>query len=129
MAKEWAKDFYNSLKWIKCRTAFLLDKLYICNRCGDYGDRVHHKIYLTPSDICNPDITLAWANLECLCQDCHNKEHHRGDYAATASGLAFDLTGQLVQALPPIKGDDDKKPQTGGQDTFHTQVAHIRGVW
>lgn len=49
---------------------------YLCERCGEPAKIVHHKIWLTPKNIHEQSITLCWDNLEALCQDCHNKEHH-----------------------------------------------------
>ena len=37
----------------------------------------HHKRYLTRENINDAGITLSWDNLEALCRDCHNKEHHK----------------------------------------------------
>lgn len=52
----------------------------LCERCkarGIYkpGYIVHHKEYITPGNISNPNITLNLDNLEYVCEDCHNKEH------------------------------------------------------
>ena len=79
MAKEYAKAFYKSKEWIRCRDNYKRMKCYICERCGETKDImiVHHKIYITPQNINNPDITLNYDYLELLCQDCHNKEHHK----------------------------------------------------
>lgn len=76
MAKEWAKAFYNSKQWQQCQQAYLKSQGYICERCGDVAVLVHHKHYLTPNNIKDPSVSLNWDLLECLCQDCHNKEHH-----------------------------------------------------
>lgn len=105
VAKEYAKDFYSSAAWLKTRGAFLNSKMHICERCENkngLGNIVHHKVYITPENIDDADITLNWNNLECLCQVCHNREHHREDEENTASGLIFDSSGQLVR-VPPIK--------------------------
>lgn len=75
--KEWAKDFYLSLAWSNTRAAYLMSQDYICERCGDPAKIVHHKKRLTKENIHDADITLNWSNLEALCQDCHNKEHHK----------------------------------------------------
>lgn len=93
--KPWAEWFYKSNAWTECRYAFLVSKYFICERCSGAAVIAHHKIYLTPQNIHDPDITLNWDNLEALCQDCHNKEHH-GDCEHTAKGLAFNQYGELV---------------------------------
>ena len=58
MAKEWAKSFYNSQKWKRCRKAFIDERILIdggmCQECQEQiGYIVHHKITLTPEDILN----------------------------------------------------------------------------
>lgn len=101
--KAWAEQFYNSDAWRACREAFLQSKGYLCERCSTPDNPVvakiaHHKIYLTKENINNPYIALSWDNLEALCQDCHNKEHHRGERKKRYS---FDANGNLV--YPPIR--------------------------
>lgn len=59
---------------------------------------VHHKIWLTPKNIHEQSITLCWDNLEALCQDCHNKEHHAKN--VRAKRYAFTADGELI---PPIQ--------------------------
>jgi len=92
--KEWAKPFYKSKAWQDCREAFFIFRHGLCERCGGPGKIVHHKIYLTPQNINDPNISLNWDNLELVCQDCHNEEHHSTD--AVADGLMFDENGDLV---------------------------------
>lgn len=80
MAREFAKAFYNSREWHACKESYIKARHGLCERClskGLYnpGKIVHHKIYLTPDNIRDPRISLNHANLELLCQDCHNVEH------------------------------------------------------
>ena len=98
MAKEWAKWFYASMAWTKCRLAFLKSKFFICERCEGAATIAHHKEYLTPDNVNDPYVTLNWDNLEALCQDCHNKEHHNSGEGVIRDGLAFDDNGELVQS-------------------------------
>ena len=72
-------------------------KLGICERCGANGDIVHHKNYIHPGNINNPEVTLNWANLEVLCQECHNREHFE-KYSWTREGLTFNAAGDLVES-------------------------------
>lgn len=97
MAKDWAIGFYKSKAWQDCRESFIKSKFGICERCERPGDIVHHKEYLTPNNINNLDVTLKWDNLELLCQDCHNKEHHSNDWDVTRDGLVFNEYGELVE--------------------------------
>lgn len=71
---------------------------YLCERCGEPAKIVHHKIWLTPKNIHEQSITLCWDNLEALCQDCHNKEHHAKN--VRAKRYAFTADGELI---PPIQ--------------------------
>ena len=95
--KEFAKEFYSSTAWEQCRYRFMLSKYFICNRCGGAAKIAHHITYLTPSNINNFEISLSWANLEALCQDCHNKEHHGARESAVADGFKFNEYGELVK--------------------------------
>lgn len=106
MAKEWAERFYASGAWKRCRLAFLQSKFFICEKCGGAATIAHHKEYLTPGNINDPDVTLNWDNLEALCQDCHNAEHHGSKEGVTAEGLMFDENGDLIEKYtPPIKNE------------------------
>lgn len=99
--KEWAESFYKSKRWVDCRESFLSSKHYLCERCSTDENPVtatiaHHKIYLTPGNINDPTISLSWDNLEALCQDCHNKEHHGSHKPEQKRRYSFDESGQLV---------------------------------
>ena len=95
MAREFAISFYNSKEWKKCREAYKQSVYGLCERCGSPGGEVHHKIYLTPENINDPNITLNWDNLELLCASCHSKEHNE-KYGPLQEGLMFDENGDLV---------------------------------
>ena len=95
MAKDWAKSFYNSKQWRKCRNAYYKLRHGVCEQCEDVGKIVHHKTYITPNNINNPTITLAFGNLELLCDMCHKQEH--GGESVTVEGVAFNKCGDLVQ--------------------------------
>ena len=94
MAKEFAKQFYKSTAWQKCRAAYIASVFGLCEKCGRPGDIVHHKIKLTPYNVSNPEVALNWENLQLLCIGCHNREHGG---ASTAKGLAFDENGNIIQ--------------------------------
>ena len=97
MAKEYAKEFYKSTKWLRCKNAFLASKNYECERCGALAVVVHHRKYITPENISDPNITLNWDNLQALCLDCHNEVHGRGSRKVIADGLMFDKNGNVVK--------------------------------
>jgi len=96
--KQWAEQFYNSEAWRSTRDSFLSSKKWLCERCSTKTNPVaakiaHHKEYLTPQNIEEPAIALAWGNLESLCQDCHNREHH-GD--KTPPRYFVDERGRVI---------------------------------
>ena len=114
--KPWAEQFYNSDAWRTCRDNFLKSKGGLCERCSTPDDPIvakiaHHKTYLTAQNIHDLYITLSWDNLEALCQDCHNKEHHRKDKKRR---YMFDEEGNLI--FPPIsrKFREGETPRAGG---------------
>lgn len=92
--KQWAEKFYRSKAWRQCRDAYFVFKHGLCERCGGPGKIVHHRIWLTPENINDPNVSLNHEHLELLCQECHNREHHGGD--VVADGLMFDENGDLV---------------------------------
>ncbi|QNG60381.1 HNH endonuclease [Bacillus sp. PAMC26568] len=94
--KPYAKKFYKSAAWKKCRNSYFSSKYGLCERCAGTGKIVHHIKYITPENIDDPAITLSHSNLELLCQDCHNREHHEKN-GVTAAGLHFDDEGNLVR--------------------------------
>ena len=101
MARDFAIKFYNSKEWKKCREGYKQSVNGLCERClkeGKYvpGDEVHHKIYLTPENMNNPDITLNWGNLELLCSSCHIKEHNE-KYSPLREDVMFDEKGDLIR--------------------------------
>ena len=101
MAKEWAKAFYNSNAWLRCRSGFIQSVYGLCARCQETGYIVHHKTLLTPSNINDPYVALNWECLEYLCLDCHNKEHMSNHDVVIRDGLMFNSKGEIVQA--PLK--------------------------
>jgi hypothetical protein len=110
--KPWAEKFYKSKAWQECRQAYFIYRHGICERCGRPGEIVHHKEYLTPANINDPNITMGFDNLELLCQDCHNKEHSK--QPSIKEGLTFDAEGNPVQSPPSTLGvpaGGDRRPQ------------------
>jgi 5-methylcytosine-specific restriction enzyme A len=95
--KPYAKKFYKSSAWLKCRASYILLRHGLCERCEGVGKIVHHRVYITPTNIHDPFITLNHDNLELLCQDCHNKEHHRTQ-DIVANGIIFDENGDLIES-------------------------------
>ena len=88
-------SFYWSKEWRKTAALYMRKSNHICERCGALAHIIHHRDYLTPGNVNNPDIAFGWDNLEALCSDCHNREHKGG--AVTAQGLTFNEHGDLIQ--------------------------------
>lgn len=97
MAREFAEWFYKSTMWQQVRDYYYAKQFGICERCGRPGKIVHHKKYLTPKNINNPEVSMGENNLELLCQDCHNKEHMKKN-GACSHGFVFDANGDLIEA-------------------------------
>lgn len=94
MAKEYAQAFYNGKIWRQCQKAFMQSKFYICERCGDTAKIAHHRQYINPENINDPNITLNWGNLEPLCVECHEQQHIKTRKKPNKS--AFDEDGNLL---------------------------------
>ena len=79
--KEWQR-FYSTKAWKDTREAYKASVGGICEACWSKGiikagEFVHHKTPLTPDNINDPDTTLGFGNLQCLCRDCHAKVHDK----------------------------------------------------
>ena len=77
--------FYNTPAWRRTREAYRQTVGGLCEDCKARGiiragDCVHHVIPLTPSNLSSENITLDFANLRLLCDECHARVHQeRGD--------------------------------------------------
>ncbi len=93
--KQFAKEFYQSKAWRDVRNYVFKRDFGICVRCGEIGEIVHHKKYLTPNNINNPSISLNPDNLELVCRVCHALEHE--GQKAIATNLQFDKDGNIYE--------------------------------
>ena len=96
---EEAKRFYRSKLWARTRAAYIQSSGGLCERClkaGLYnpGVVVHHKIHLDGAGLHDPDVALNFSNLELLCQDCHNREHHS---SRPARRYTYDSEGNIIK--------------------------------
>ena len=104
------KDFYNSKSRKIVRKNVWIKQNLLCNRCHKpvYVDGlsewiskekrrigiVHHKEHLNDSNIYNDNVTLNENNLEGLCKECHESEHHQD--VSVRKDYMFDENGNLV---------------------------------
>lgn len=104
------KEFYNSKAWKNVKKAIWLRQHLLCNRCNrpvyvdglsDYLPKdkrltgiVHHKKYLDNLNVYDDAIALDESNLEGICKDCHEKEHHQDE--VTRQEYTFDEYGNLI---------------------------------
>lgn len=84
LAREYARTLYNSKAWQRTRNAYKRMVGGLCEVCYANGivkpgEIVHHKIPVTPDNINDPEITLSFTNLQCVCRECH-AEIHDGQY-------------------------------------------------
>lgn len=85
-------NFYKSKAWLVARTIKINATQGKCERCGAFGEEVHHKIRLTVLNVHESNVSLNQDNLELLCKECHNKEHNRFD----KSKNVFDSDGNFI---------------------------------
>lgn len=114
--QEWAKSFYKSRAWLKCRKTYISERVLIdgglCEECGKkLGYIVHHKVMLTPENITDANITLNAKNLEYVCKDCHDKFEGHGVYKGLKPLCTFDAEGNPI-SLREI--DSPHKKEGGG---------------
>lgn len=113
MAKEFAKAFYNSKAWQKCRASYIAERVMIdgglCETCHEKpGYIVHHRIPLTPENISTPEVSLNHCNLKYDCKECHDEEEAHAFVKRTKPLCIFDQNGQPVPLpTPPV-------PKSGG---------------
>jgi len=72
---------YKSKKWQRLRKLKLIATNGLCERClakGIYNSAkiIHHKEYITELNYEDDNVFFDIDNLESLCQECHNREHH-----------------------------------------------------
>lgn len=103
MAKEYAKSFYNSKKWKKCKDSYIANRILIdggmCEECHEAaGYIVHHKITLTAENIVDAEISMNHDNLEYVCKACHDKfdGHGIGNKNKYKPLFTFDENGQPI---------------------------------
>ena len=97
LIKEYAQAFYKSKAWKQTREAYARSRGFLCERClerglASPGEIVHHKTWLTPENIKDPNVALSWDNLELVCRQCHADEHEKKQ----TRRWSIDKTGRAV---------------------------------
>lgn len=106
MAREFARAFYSSKQWLKCRAAYIANRKAIdggmCETCHEVpGHIVHHTVWLTPENINDPDIALSHDLFRYDCLVCHNKEGVDEEPAR----YVFGPDGQVLPPSNEREGD------------------------
>lgn len=101
MAKDYAKKFYKSKAWQRCRASFIAKRETIdgglCEHCKNKrGYIVDHIVEISPDNIDDVDIILNHDNLQYLCLECHNTKTF-GKHKNTRENLFFDEEGNIFK--------------------------------
>lgn len=108
--RDFARSFYSSKAWQKCRASYLKKVGGLCERClakGMYtpAEIVHHKTWLSPENITDPSVTMNFSNLEALCRRCHEEEHSEANIKAKhrthERRYTVDRLGHVTAIEPP----------------------------
>lgn len=109
MAQEWAKPFYNSRAWKRCRESYINQRMLVdggmCEVCHEEPIYiVHHKIKLTPVNINDPDVSLNHCMLEGNCKACHDlqDDHFIDSLNISKLNCGFDEFGNPIADLRKI---------------------------
>lgn len=105
------EEFYHSKAWKQVKKNVWLKQHLVCNRChkpvyvdgiSDWIPKekrrtgiVHHKIYLNDINVYDDSIALDENNLEGICKECHEEEHHQD--IAKRKEYIFNEDGELVK--------------------------------
>ena len=93
MAREFAKDFYQSKAWKDVRDFVFNRDFGICQVCGKSAKIVHHVIWITEQNINDVNVTLNPINLILVCKFCHDRIHS----SIEDNGISFDEQGNIIQ--------------------------------
>lgn len=110
--KDYARKFYKSKAWQRCRASFIGKRQGIdgglCEHCKKKkGYIVDHIEEITPENINDVNITLNHENLQYLCLECHNTKTFKKNFAIRKN-LFFDEEGNLQKKTPPIESGESE---------------------
>lgn len=112
MAKEFARQFYNSRLWKRTRKTYITIRQSVdgglCEECQSaLGYIVHHRQELTEKNITDMGIAIDFNNLELVCKECHDKfDGHGVNNKAKPSGYLWTEDGQPIPIEPRTKLED-----------------------
>lgn len=87
---------YKTKEWKKIRKLILIKQGGMCARCKTRPAYfVHHKEYLTDQNYTDFRIGLSEDNLEALCIECHNEEHHPS--GSIRKDVTFNEYGDMIE--------------------------------
>lgn len=80
MARSVSNNFYNTQQWKRVREQYKKSVGGLCEICWANGlvvpgEFVHHKIHLNDDNVNDPNVSLAFSNLQLVCRDCHAMLH------------------------------------------------------
>ena len=85
--------FYHSRKWKAVRRHIRHRDQGICQKCGNVGREVHHKIPLSLRNY-QTELAIDPENLVLLCRSCHLAERGAG---MVRDDVMFDEQGRMIQ--------------------------------
>lgn len=108
--KDFAERFYKSKAWQRNRDSYAKSVHGLCEDClalGEVvpGEIVHHLEELTPENINDPAVAMAWSNLRLVCRNHHavwHKQKRNRRYTVDASGR---ICLRDIAPLSGISGD------------------------
>lgn len=139
VAKEYAKKFYNSAAWRKCRETYIKIRIDrdggICEEChGEQGYIVHHRIRITKQNIDDANIVLNHNNLMYVCKSCHDRYegHGAGGHGKAQTVCRFNEMGEPIsmREIDRSRGSEGSPPfvdkEKCAADRHPTLTQHAR---
>lgn len=110
MAQVWARRFYSSGAWLKCRDSFIRGRRAIdgglCQDCQEQlGEIAHHwPVPLTAQNVGDPQVALNHRNLRWVCKACHDLYPGHGVAKPLTMLVMFDANGDVIPPSESLAG-------------------------
>ena len=88
-------QFYSSPAWKRFSESIRRQRHYVCEKCGQPGNVVHHVKPIDERNVSDQDIALEPTNMMLLCRACHEEIHNRAAKQPRRTVL-FDANGNVV---------------------------------